>query len=291
MTFFTVSEPETLFSQQVSDARQLFLGFSQAKTDLHVVSVGAERCGQEYKVEREKFDFSVLELVAVGEGTLWMNKKKYPLSAGSLFYYSPRVSHRIECAEGVEMLKYFMILDDVETAKSFSQLLTNGVFFKQISDFADLVELFELILANAPVSSPQTAPICSYLAQALILKAMEKKEGLLTHQTRSWTTYNRVLQHIRKHYLRLKSVNQLAKETHLDPAYLSRVFKSFHKESPYVFLMRLKMGHAASLLLKSDTLVKDVAYELGFDNPCHFSRSFKKAFGVAPEKFSERFDA
>ena len=286
-----VSEPESLFSKQVSDARQLFLGFSETKTDLHVVSVGAERCGQEYKVERENFDFSVLELVAVGEGNLWMNQKKYPLSAGSFFYYSPGVSHRIECAEGVEMLKYFMVLDGVQTAQFVTEILNKGVFFRQISDFADLVELFELLLANAPISSPQTAPICSSLAQALILKAIEKKENLPANQTRSWTTYNRVLQHVRKHYLRLKSVNQLAKETHLDPAYLSRVFKSFHKESPYAFLVRLKMGHAASLLLKSDTLVKDVAYELGFDNPCHFSRSFKKAFGIAPEKFSGRFDA
>ena len=285
-----VSEPKTLFSQQVSDARQLFLGFSESKTDLHVVSVGAERCGKEYKVERENFDFSVLELVAVGEGNLWMNQKKYPLSAGSFFYYSPGVSHRIESLDGLEMLKYFMVLDGVETAKFVPEILKNDVFFRQISDFADLVELFELILANAPISSPQTSPICSSLAQALILKAIEK-ENLPANQTRSWTTYNRVLQHIRKHYLRLKSVNQLAKETHLDPAYLSRVFKSFHKESPYAFLVRLKMGHAASLLLKSDTLVKDVAYELGFDNPCHFSRSFKKAFGVAPEKFSGRFDA
>ena len=220
-----------------------------------------------------------------------MNQKKYPLSAGSVFLYTPGVSHRIESLDGLEMLKYFMVLDGVETAKFVPEILKNDVFFRQISDFADLVELFELILANAPISSPQTSPICSSLAQALILKAIEKKENLPANQTRSWTTYNRVLQHIRKHYLRLKSVNQLAKETHLDPAYLSRVFKSFHKESPYAFLVRLKMGHAASLLLKSDTLVKDVAYELGFDNPCHFSRSFKKAFGVAPEKFSGRFDA
>ena len=163
-----VSEPEALFSKQVSDARQLFLGFSETKTNLHVVSVGAERCGKEYKLVRENFDFSVLELVAVGEGNLWMNQKKYPLSAGSFFYYSPGVSHRIECAEGVEMLKYFMILDGVQTAEFVTEILNKGVFFRQISDFADLVELFELLLANAPISSPQTAPICSSLAQALI---------------------------------------------------------------------------------------------------------------------------
>ena len=46
-------------------------------------------------------------------------------------------------------------------------------------------------------------------------------------------------------------MKQLAEETHLDPAYLSRVFKRFHKESPYSCLVRMKMEHAASLLLKS----------------------------------------
>ena len=285
-----MKDSQNHFSQMVRNARQLFLGFPESPVDLHVVSVGAEQCGEEYKVERKSFEFSVFELVAVGEGTLWMNEKKYPLSAGSVFFYSPGVSHRIECAEGFEMLKYFMVLDGVETAKFFSQIVKNGVFFRQISDYVDLVDLFELILVNAPVSSPQTASICSSLTQALLLKTVAKKEGTPTNQTRSRTTYNRVLHHIRKHYHRLKSVNQLAQETHLDPAYLSRVFKSFHKETPYAFLVRLKMGHAASLLLKTDTLVKDVAYELGFDNPCHFSRSFKKAFGVPPERFTGRLD-
>ena len=145
------------------------------------------------------------------------------------------MSHRIECAEGVEMLKYFMILDGVQTAQFVSEILNKGVFFRQISDFADLVELFELILANAPISSPQTAPICSSLAQALILKAIEKKENLPANQTRSWTTYNRVLQHIRKHYLRLKSVNQLAKETHLILLTYRGFLKVFTRNPPMPF--------------------------------------------------------
>ena len=90
---------------------------------------------------------------------------------------------------------------------------------------------------------------------------------------------------MRSHYKVLNSASELAKKTHFDPAHLSRMFKHFQKESPYAFLVRLKMGHAASLLIKPDTLVKDVAYELGFDNPSHFSRSFKRFHGVSPEGF------
>ncbi len=133
------------------------------------------------------------------------------------------------------MLKYFMVLDGVETAQFVSGILNKGVFFRQISDFADLVELFELLLVNAPISSPQTALICSSLAQALILKAIEKKEIYLRTKPAHGPPTTAYCNMFRKHYLRLKTVNQLGKETHLDPAYLSRVFKSFTRNPPTPF--------------------------------------------------------
>jgi AraC-like DNA-binding protein len=45
------------------------------------------------------------------------------------------------------------------------------------------------------------------------------------------------------------------------------------------------MGHAASLLLTTGYLVKNVAFELGFENPFHFSRAFKSVYGISPESF------
>jgi AraC-like DNA-binding protein len=45
------------------------------------------------------------------------------------------------------------------------------------------------------------------------------------------------------------------------------------------------MGHAVSLLLNSGKLVKNVAFELGFENPFHFSRTFKLVYGISPENF------
>jgi AraC-like DNA-binding protein len=83
-------------------------------------------------------------------------------------------------------------------------------------------------------------------------------------------------------------MTELAEETGVDPAYLSRVFRRFHRMSPYRFLLRLKMSHAASLLLNPNTLVKEVALDLEFSDPLHFTRCFKSVYGISPEQFIGR---
>ena len=68
-------------------------------------------------------------------------------------------------------------------------------------------------------------------------------------------------------------------------AYLCRLFRRYDHQSPYLFLTRLKMNEAASQLQQPGALVKNVAADLGFSNPFHFSRVFKSIFGVAPGAF------
>jgi AraC-like DNA-binding protein len=140
-------------------------------------------------------------------------------------------------------------------------------------------------LGNANSGSTNGLVICNLLAHSLILKVSELSQSSQNKPARSWDTYNRILLYLRKNYFRIKTIEELASEVNVDPAYLSRVFRRFHNESPYKFLIRLKMGHAASLLLSSRRLVKDIAYELGFENPFHFSRTFKSVYGVSPENF------
>jgi AraC-like DNA-binding protein len=46
------------------------------------------------------------------------------------------------------------------------------------------------------------------------------------------------------------------------------------------------MGRADDLLSNRDLLIKQVAEELGFADPYHFSRVFKRVYGIPPETFS-----
>ena len=71
----------------------------------------------------------------------------------------------------------------------------------------------------------------------------------------------------------------------MNPPYLCRLFRRYDQQTPYQYLMRLKMNAAAERLQDPGALVKQVAAELGFGDPFHFSRVFKSIFGLSPEAF------
>jgi len=278
-------------SVSVAEARQFFLGLPIKENLFKIVSVGCERCLPGYLVDRKALDFSVVELVVEGEGRVVLDGVGYSLSPGSLFFYQGGEPHRIENYNYKPMLKYFIAFSGTDSSLFKSDFFSVQSGSIRLQNYPDLSDLYELILLNTASNSSVSEEVCTNLLRVLLLKVGERIDRQPTVSSRSWDTYERVLLHLRKNYLRLKSMKQLANETHLDPAYLSRVFKRFHKESPYSCLMRMKMEHAASLLLKSGMLVKEIAYELNFENPYHFSRSFKNIIGVSPDRFSGRFDS
>ena len=104
-------------------------------------------------------------------------------------------------------------------------------------------------------------------------------------QTPAFSTYQRCRQHIATHFESLQSLEEIAAQCHVDRAYLCRLFRRYDNQTPYRFLLRLKMNLAAEKLLNPGVLVKQVAAELGFEDPFHFSRAFKNVIGLSPEAF------
>ena len=284
------------FSKQVADARQVFIGFPKDKPDFFsLVSVGFEKCLPDFLVERDSYpeigrsnsdiEYTTIEFIMAGKGKLNLGGTCHQLCPGSLFSYKVGNRHKISSSPITPMIKYFMVLAHSPDIEIDSKIIKEQLNFENIRDHSEIVDLFELILGNTNAPVDNGVSIGNLLAHTVILKISELAQVNSKKQVRAWDTYNRIHQHMRNNYFRIKTVDELANELHIDPAYLSRVFRRFHNHSPYRFLVRLKMRHAASLLLSSSRLVKDIAFELGFENPFHFSRTFKSVYGVSPENF------
>ena len=148
----------------------------------------------------------------------------------------------------------------------------------------EVMELFELILSNANLDSEIASSICNSLAKALVLKLCEKANHFSQSSSLASNTYNRALQFMRRHFS-LKSIEELANEVNVDPAYLSRIFRRFHKDTPYKFLVRLKMSHAASLLLTTGNLVKTSLLSSVSKTRFTSREPLKSVYGISPESF------
>jgi AraC-like DNA-binding protein len=83
----------------------------------------------------------------------------------------------------------------------------------------------------------------------------------------------------------LRTLQQIASECHVNNAYLCRLFRRYDNQTPYQYLLRLKMNFAAECLRQPGVLVKQVAEEAGFADPFHFSRVFTSVFGLSPVAF------
>ena len=281
-------EPE-YFSRQVTDARRWFLTLPKPK-DLGIipVSVGCERCLPEFDVQRTDFEFQAIEMVAEGQGSLTLKNKTTTLRPGSVFAYGPSVRHRIRTDGDYPMLKYFLDFGGDDAKRLMREHGLAGGAALQVADLHEVVELFELLIRNASSDSKHSLRICSLLVEMLICKISEKTIPTTGVDSRALATFQRARTHIQENFLHIKSISEVAKATHINAAYLTRLFQRFNHNTPYQFLMRLKMSRAASLLLIPGKLVKEVADEMNFNDPFHFSRSFKSVYGISPEQFTQR---
>ena len=61
-----------------------------------------------------------------------------------------------------------------------------------------------------------------------------------------------------------------------------RLFRKHLQTTPVGYINRTKVLHAIDLLRNTELSVKEIAYELGFEDPNYFSRLFKKEEKMSP---------
>ncbi|BBI31887.1 response regulator transcription factor [Cohnella abietis] len=78
---------------------------------------------------------------------------------------------------------------------------------------------------------------------------------------------------------------ELADLVHLNPAYLSRLFKKETGESLTEFIQSEKMKLTKQLLRGSDKPISEIAQVAGYSNMSYFSKAFKKMYDMSPLAF------
>jgi AraC-like DNA-binding protein len=133
----------------------------------------------------------------------------------------------------------------------------------------DLIELkFKELLLNI-VTNPANRELTSYLYKLFLSQADELQDVM------------------ERNYMYDLQLEDYARLCHRSLASFKRDFQKVYGTTPGRWLLEKKLETAKRLLLAPEKSVNDAAYESGFKNNTHFSRTFKNFFGRSPLQFKK----
>lgn len=84
------------------------------------------------------------------------------------------------------------------------------------------------------------------------------------------------------------TIETLAREAGLSPAHFARAFRESIGLPPHQYLLVLRLERARRLLETTHASLTDIAQRAGFADQAHFTRLFKRAFGITPGAIARR---
>ncbi|MDD5707567.1 MAG: AraC family transcriptional regulator [Kiritimatiellae bacterium] len=200
-----------------------------------------------------------------------MSRLNNIVSGGTVRYLGVFVA--FEMLSGVDPLSFFNIpvLYRQDAAEPIALALRKIMAARALSDpfqkaaarQASCMELLHVLLASATMraDAPQRLSGLGRLAESVA--------------------------HLRENYARALDVDRLARLAHLSPSRFYPVFKTIVGCSPGEFIHRLRLDAAVAMLAKDDLTIAEIGQQVGWNDPFHFSRTFKRFMGMSPKAYRD----
>ena len=118
-----------------------------------------------------------------------------------------------------------------------------------------------------------------YLTQALVC-AVRASETPFPHEA-----VTKVMEHLKTHYNKTLSLEELSRLVDYTPQYLSSLFSNEVGMSIQEFLQRLRIEEACRLLSCTDLPVAEIAAAVGYQDTRHFSKVFRRYQTISPKEY------
>ena len=138
----------------------------------------------------------------------------------------------------------------------------------------------------------------AYLMQILMMIVRETMDyPRNTNSGYNFETYGksyavkRIINYMSENFEKKISLDQIAHNMYLSPVYVSKIFKEETGESPINYLIKIRLEKAKAILERGDGgSIKNIANEVGYDDVYHFSKLFKKYYGVSPLNYKKNYE-
>lgn len=262
---------------------------------------------QEEELNYHCHDFIEIVIILKGKGHFLINGTDIPITEGNVLLLNPGTYHKSIPLPSHTLTECYLAFTDVEfinTPKNFFPLFHGQKILGKLPEKAKK-EIFQLCSAmNQESQSRNTGRyfmLKAYLIQVLclLLRFDQQEELSDEHHMKGYEfkspnkTYvvQQIMKYMESHYREKISLDQIAENMYLSPFYISKLFKSETGDTPINYLISLRMEKAKELLDRNPSLsIQQTAAQVGYEDAYHFSKLFKKYFGLSPMYYKARIE-
>lgn len=137
-----------------------------------------------------------------------------------------------------------------------------------------------------PVNYEEFGTCIDNLKISLFEQRVSEEEKSEKQEERTITGITRYLQ---EHLAEEMSLSVLSEEFHLNPQYISQLFKNEIGVNFLTYLTNIRMEKAKKLLLSTSIAITEVADKSGYSDYRVFTKVFKKSEGITPSQYRRDF--
>lgn len=238
-----------------------------------------------------------------GTGVHYVDFKEYPVADNTMFFISPGQIHYFETGRQVEgVVIHFnesFLSDEGSSENVFLKYNVFNAFDaspyylirrENAGKLALLVNEMEEETRNEGLFAH--SDLLKYLIKMLLIyvqRTGERGHGLpLCINNAANRTFVRFRQSLEHHYRSMHTVKEYAAHLNVSTKTLTNcVYESSHS-TPLALINDRIVLEAKRQLLHSSLKVKEIAFQLGFEDPSYFIKFFKRYVGSLPAEFREQ---
>lgn len=235
-----------------------------------------------------------------GKGTYNIDFKQYHFEDNVLFFLSPGQVFTVAFEQIKTAYKLSFVRDFYCIQTHDAEVACNGVLFNNVYETPfvkpckkDSIKL-NFILENLidEFTQPEAAQydmLLSYLKQFIVSSVRIKKDNdsfKTDTETRLFKDFSTLVE---QNYKTLHTVTEYANRLGMSPKSITKHFKKIGTSTPSDYIKNRILLEAKRMLIYTDKSVKEIAFDLGFNDPAYFSRFFTKSIQKSPLQFKKEF--
>jgi AraC-like DNA-binding protein len=200
-----------------------------------------------------------------------MSRLNQILSGGKVRYFGVFVAYEI--LGGIDPLSFFHL--PVHYRRDVAERM--APVLRKIMAAGELADPFEMAAARKAS--------CLELLRLLLASATMRADT--PRRLSGLGRLSAAVAHLRENFAQELDADHLARLAHLSASRFYPVFKTVVGCTPGEFIHRLRLDAAVAMLAKDDRTIAEIGRDVGWNDPFHFSRTFKRFMGMSPKAYRD----